>query len=213
MGVCHLKKNAVLAKGQDILLEKFRAELIDYKPNWEIIIKNYKKDVSNKEFSKICGERIREFRRNTILPYEAKHLTQGRLGDLLGITKQAVSKLEKGGYIDIPSRHILFIASYFDIGIGYLMGIFDDMDFELSDPYQYFLEHPDSEYLQLKDKVSPYNVIPFKLYGTGNEKESADYVYYHMSAPVMGNLCNFLKRINGDIDKLTKFVEFLKKFS
>ncbi len=71
MGVCHLKKNAVLAKGEDILLEKFRAELIDYKPNWEIIIKNYKKDVSNKEFSKICGERIREFRRNTILPYEA----------------------------------------------------------------------------------------------------------------------------------------------
>ena len=73
------------------------------------------------------------------------------------------------------------------------MGIFDDMDFELSDPYQYFLEHPDSEYLQLKDKVSSYNVIPFKLYGTGNEKESADYVYYHMSTPVMGNLCNFSK--------------------
>ena len=118
-GVCHLKKNAVLAKGQDILLEKFRAELIDYKPNWEIIIKNYKKDVSNKEFSKICGERIREFRRNTILPYEAKHLTQGRLGDLPGITKQAVSKLEKGGYVSSRIYFTSLASSSFWLALLY----------------------------------------------------------------------------------------------
>lgn len=60
---------------------------------------------------------------------QKNHLTLDSLGKILGITNQAVSRLEKGK--SSPSVDVLFsIADYFNVSTDWLLGRTDDPTFK-----------------------------------------------------------------------------------
>lgn len=65
-------------------------------------------------------ERIRELR-------EDRDLTQKEIAILLHTTQQVYSRYEKG-ITEIPIRHIITLATFYDVSTDYILGLTDDMN-------------------------------------------------------------------------------------
>ncbi len=66
----------------------------------------------------IFGERIRELRLK-------EHLTQGQLGERVGLTYKGVSSIENGERGTTLDK-LVALAQYFHVSTDYLLGITDD---------------------------------------------------------------------------------------
>ena len=54
-----------------------------------------------------------------------KDLTQGQVGNLLGIDQRVYSTYETGKS-QIPTRHLITLALYYETSMDYLVGLTDD---------------------------------------------------------------------------------------
>ncbi len=68
--------------------------------------------------AKIFGTRLRALRR-------AKDISQGKLGQLLGVTATQIGDMEHGKTTTSMSR-LYQLAQYFEVSSDYLLGLTDD---------------------------------------------------------------------------------------
>ncbi|MDR1329548.1 MAG: XRE family transcriptional regulator [Oscillospiraceae bacterium] len=61
------------------------------------------------------GERIKQLR-------QQKGLTQGQLGEIVGVQRAAIGKYEKGGIVNPPLVAIKALAAFFGVSTDYLLG-------------------------------------------------------------------------------------------
>lgn len=62
----------------------------------------------------ILGERIKSLR-------EERALTQGELGQVIGVSNITISKYESGNVVP-PTHRIVSLAQYFGVSVGYMIG-------------------------------------------------------------------------------------------
>lgn len=62
----------------------------------------------------IFGERVRKLR-------EEHALTQGELGQIIGVSNITISKYESGAVVP-PTHRIISLARYFGVSVGYIIG-------------------------------------------------------------------------------------------
>ena len=68
--------------------------------------------------AKIFGARLRALRR-------AKDISQGKLGQLLGVTATQIGDMEHGNTTTTMSR-LYQLSQYFEVSSDYLLGLTDD---------------------------------------------------------------------------------------
>ncbi len=85
------------------------------------------------------GERLKQLRLE-------KGLTQEKLGEIVGLKKQAIWKYENGNVMNMKRSTIEVLANYFDVSPSYLMGYTDkrketpEKNVTLSEGEEYLLE-------------------------------------------------------------------------
>lgn len=129
-----------MQKEKDILISEFENEMIDYFPNWNIIIE--KNNVTTKTF----GQRLKKLR-------ESRGLTQKEIGDQLSYKKQNISKIEKGKNKKIPVNKLDFISDQLSVSVAYLLGLEEDDSLHYDKRHYYFLQCPNKKYEPVKKDV------------------------------------------------------------
>ncbi len=89
-----------------------------------------------------CYTRLRDLR-------EDADLTQKQAGALLNTTQQQYAKYERGVQ-EIPTRHLITLADYYDVSIDYIVGRADWTDVQL---YRLWNEQSSKEKQRLFNKL------------------------------------------------------------
>ena len=200
-----LKNDVFLTKEESELFKEFKNILYAYEPDWNVIAKNLTQS-NGYNLTEIMCERIRLFRINEGNSTGGL-LTQSELGDILGLKKQTISKMESGLYKKPPIEHIKKISLYFDIETEYFFG-FGDSEYVKLWPHQvYFMECPDSKYYSLNDKLKDQKMIKPIRFNYYSRKKLIEELSRTAPTPLLNVLHNLTIRVNKkryNLNEITK---------
>lgn len=128
------------------LIDKFYDKIVAYRPDWNRIIE------VNKISVKTFGEALQNVRK-------ARGINGETMGESLSLSKQAISKMEKGQYKFIPVDKLDLISNTYAVSVAYLLGLTDNQSEFLEKEEYFFWEFPESEYVAIKDEVTPKRLL------------------------------------------------------
>lgn len=151
------------------MINSFRDEMRSYVPNWSAIIeaneprdKYFSQETQKTPVESFC-DAIKSIRKKM-------NLTQEQMGERLSCSRQNINKIEHKIPKTIPVDKLESISECFSVSVAYLLGLIDDDSIEPDITEYYFWEHPNSEYLAIKDEVVNKPLIyPLETFGVPKE--------------------------------------------